>query len=986
MKKTASLLAVIILLCSFHTYAQQVKGKITDKTTGSPLRGVTISQQGGSQRVQSDADGNFALTTTGSFPITLDFSYIGFRSISLNVASADAISLTLEPVNANLTDVVVIGYGTVRKRDLTGAVVSVKGSETRKVPAGNAIEALQGKLPGVDIVRTSGSAGARPNVTVRGNRSILADNGPLYIVDGIQYSSFQDINPSDILSMEILKDASSTAIYGSRGANGVILITTKKGASGKPKIGFSMYYGVSEVAGYPKPMTGPEYADLKRQAARTTGIWNSTADDSKVFTNPADLAAVQNGVSYYWPGDIIENGSQQDYSVNVSAGSDKTKVFFAYGFFREEGLLANDYSNRHSVRLNIDQSLGTNVTVGLQSQLTYYKQNSRQDGILNQANKVIPYYTPYNDDGTLAKFPGAANQFNPLFNDEPGYYVNQFNTTRILTAAYLEWKISNAFKFRSNLGITNGSNRNGYFSDANTIERSLSSGSIARVQNTTSMDLTWENILTYAENFGKHSVGGTVLTSMIKSTEDNSSASGTGQLLRSQSFYALQNNPANLAISSGYVSSTLLSGAFRFNYAYDGKYLLTVTGRADGSSVLSDENKWQFFPSVAAAWRISDENFMKTANTLSDLKLRVSYGYAGNSAVRPYSTESKLVLVPYSWNDQQALAYALDPQTGNTNLKWELTGTFNLGLDFGLWNQRVSGNLDWYDSQTSDLLLLRSLPATSGVSRVAQNIGKTRNRGIEIGIQTVNIKKANVTWTSFVNFTKNKEEIVDLVDGQNDVANSWFIGQPVNSFYDYEKIGIWQTADSAAAATVGRKPGEIRVRDVNGDKIINSADDRVVLGSAVPKYIIGFSNDVKIGDFDFNLYIYARQGQMFVSGYNGKFEPNAIENGASVDYWTPENPTNSYPRPNANISRASMPFATTLGYADGSFVKIRNITLGYTLPGKLMDRWRINTLRVYVSARNYFTFSKIKDYDPEGAGSFERPLNKLLVAGLNLDF
>ncbi|MGL6269804.1 MAG: TonB-dependent receptor plug domain-containing protein, partial [Chitinophagaceae bacterium] len=398
MKKRAILLFSFFLLASAYLMAQEVKGRIIDKSSNSPLQGVTVSVQGSQVSTQTDAGGNFTLPLSAPYPISLTLTYVGFRNQSATVSGPDAVNIELEPVNSTLSDIVVVGYGTVKKRDLTGSVVSVKGNEVRKVASGNAMESLQGKLPGVDIVRISGSPGARTNVTVRGNRSILADNGPLYIVDGIQYNNYQDINPNDIQSMEVLKDASSTAIFGSRGANGVILITTKKGLSGKPKVSFGMFYGISEVAGYPKPMSGPQFADLKRQAFHTIGTWNSPADDSKIFTNPADLAAVQSGASYYYPGEMLGKGAQQDYTVNVAAGTDKTKVFFAYGFFREEGLLVNDYSNRHSVRLNIEQSLSNHLTVGLQSQLTYYKQNIRQDNILTQANKIIPYFSPYNAD------------------------------------------------------------------------------------------------------------------------------------------------------------------------------------------------------------------------------------------------------------------------------------------------------------------------------------------------------------------------------------------------------------------------------------------------------------------------------------------------------------------------------------------------------------------------------------------------------------
>ncbi|HEY1200907.1 MAG TPA: SusC/RagA family protein, partial [Niastella sp.] len=359
-------------------------------------------------------------------------------------------------------------------------------------------------------------------------------------------------------------------------------------------------------------------------------------------------------------------------------------------------------------------------------------------------------------------------------------------------------------------------------------------------------------------------------------------------------------------------------------------------------------------------------------------------------AVKPYSTTTSLILIPFSWNDVSMLAYGYDPQNGNRNLKWELTGTQNIGLDFGLFKNRITASVDYYDSRTRDLLLLRPLPGSSGHTKIIENVGKTRNNGIEVSLRTVNVQK-QVTWSSTITYTRNKERITDLVNGMNDVASSLFIGSPVKSFYDFRKEGIWQTADSALARSFGYKPGDIRVADVNGSKgtpdgKLDATYDRVVVGSAVPDYTLGFSNDISYKNFDLNIYVFARVGQTFVSDYANKFEPNAIENGAKANYWTPENPTNDYPRPNSNISRASLPFASTLGYKDGSFVKIRNITLGYTLPKTLSQKFHINNLRWYVSAKNYFTFAKEKDYDPEGEGSFDRPLTKLIVTGLNIEF
>jgi TonB-dependent starch-binding outer membrane protein SusC len=984
MKQVGLLIILLISLFTAMAQSKQVRGKVTDKSSGKPLPDVSIIIKGTTIGTRTDEAGNFTLPVNQSGKVDLEISLINYGTQQITTDGTAPLNIVLDREAKSLDEVVVIGYGTVKKRDVTGAVVSVKNDEIKKVASPNVMESVQGKVAGVDIVRTSGAAGANVAVTVRGTRSIIAGNGPLYIVDGIQYSNYQDINPNDIESMEVLKDASSTAIYGSRGANGVIIITTKKGNSGKPKISANAYYGVNDVAGYPVPMTGPQFAELKRQAYRTSGTWNSVADDSKIFT-PTELAAVQNGTSTYWPGMLLNKGSQQDYGVGVSSGNEKTKVYFSFDYNKEKGLLNNDYSSRYTVRLNIDQAITNTFKVGLQSQLTYYDQNLRADNILTVANKVLPYFVPYDSTNNLVKYPGSGAQLNPLLEELPGAYINKNNITRILSTAYGEWRPLKGLSIRSNLGVTNSSVRNGSFEDANTISRALSSGSISRVNNTGETNITWENILNYQKRFGSHNIGITGVTSYLSSKSDNSSASGTGQLLPSQSFYALQNNPANVVNTSSYTQSNLISGAFRFNYSYKEKYLLTVTGREDGASVLGTKNHWAFFPSVAAAWRLSDEGFMKGQSLFNDLKLRVSYGVAGNSAVSPYQTQSTLMLIPFQWNDQSQLAYGLNPQTGNPDLKWELTANENIGVDFAILKSRITGSLDYYDAKTSDLLLLRQLPPTSGVSKILQNIGKTRNNGFEIAINSTNIQSKNFRWDTRLTYTRNKERIVELVGNQSDIGNKWIIGYPVRSFYDYQKIGIWQTADSAEARSYGYKPGDIKVADLNSDKRITATDDRTVVGSAVPKYSFGFSNDFKLGSFDLNVYVFGRIGQMFTSDYANKFEPNAIENGANVNYWTPENPTNDYPRPNVNLSRAALPFATTLGYLDGSFVKIRNITLGYNLPSTFAKRLGISNLRVYVSAKNYFSFAKVKDYDPEGSGSFDRPLTKLLLTGLNID-
>lgn len=991
MKKTALLAWLLFGLLSAWAQSREIKGKVTDKATGLGLPDVTVGIKGSSRATVTDAQGNFSILAPSSAPVELEVSLVGYGTQIIAEKNESLSNIVMDKSAKSLDEVVIIGYGTVKKRDLTGSVASVKGDEVKKIAAGNIMESVQGKIAGVDIVRTSGGAGARPSVAVRGNRSLNATNSPLYVVDGVYYNNFEDINTNDIESIEVLKDASSTAIYGFRGANGVILITTKKGSSGKAKITANNYYGVSEVAGYPVPMSGQEYANLKRQAARTIGRWNSPADDPNVFTSASDLAAVNNNISTYWPGLLINKGSQQDYGIGVSSGSDKTKVYFSFDYYKEKGILNNDFSGRYTLRLNIDQTITNTFKVGLQSQLTYFDQNLRTDNILTVANKVIPYYTPYNANGTLAKYPGNGNQVNPLLEEQPGAYVNKNNITRLLSSAYAEWRPFKNFSVRSNLGITNASTRNGSFQGENTIIRALSTGSISSISNTTGLNILWENIINWQKQFGDHNVAITAISDYLSEKSDNSTASGTGQLLASQAFYALQNNPANPFIFSNYTENKLISGAFRINYNYKSKYLLTLTGREDGSSVLAQQNRWSFFPSAAVGWRILEESFMAGQNLFTDMKLRASYGVAGNAAVPPYKTQTNVMLIPFQWNDLNTLAYGLQPEIGNPQLGWELTGTKNLGLDFAIFKNRISGSFDYYDSKTKNLLQSRLLPPSAGVSRIVQNIGRTRNTGFEIALRTINIQSKDFNWSSNITYTRNKERIVELVGNQNDIANGWFIGYPVNSFYDFVKEGIWQTADSSLAKLYGYKPGDIRVKDLSGskgvpDSVLSTTYDRTVIGWAVPKYSFGFSNDFSYKRFDLNIYVYGRIGQMFVSDYANKFEPNAIENGAKVNYWTPENPTNEYPRPNSNVSRAALPFATTLGYKDGSFVKIRNITLGYNFPVTLINRLHVTSVRFYVSAKNYFRFSKVKDYDPEGAGSFERPLTRLLVTGLNVAF
>ncbi|WP_332369309.1 TonB-dependent receptor [Spirosoma telluris] len=958
-----------------------ISGTVTDeKNAGLP--GVSVVVKGTNRGSTTDATGKYKLTIPDGNGVILTFSFVGYQSQDVAVGSQTAVNVSMSPDVSALDEVVVIGYGAVRKKDLTGSVVQLKGEQLKEIPTANVLEAAQGKIAGADITRSSGQAGAKVNITIRGNRSIGGNNSPLIIVDGIQYSNLEDINSNDIETMDVLKDASSTAIYGSRGSNGVILITTKKGKTGKPDISFNAYSGISQVTMYPKAMDITGFRDFKREAWRAGGVWKSPADDAAIFTNVAEYNALQNGIWTDYQDALIHNGLQQDYQVGVRAGTDRLKSYVSIDYYNEKGILKLDELKRYTGRLNVDFTINDWMKIGLQSQLTYYNQSVRRDP-LNQANKISPLGSLYDANGNFNYIMLDGQTANPLSDEQPNVFNNTVLTTRVLTNGYLELTPVKGLMIRSTLGVNLASVRDGAYSSPKSIDRSLSGKSLATYNTSSSRSLNWENVATYQRSFGQHALTLTGIASYLSNSSDNASASGVNQLLPTQLFYSLGSATEEIKINSAYSQNTLVSFAGRLNYAFRDRYLLTVTAREDGSSKLAVGNKWTFFPSAAFAWRIIEEKFMMGVKGLSDLKVRASYGVAGNDPSGPYATQTTLTRLAFGYDEVAAPAYTFSRNVGNTALGWELSYTKNLGLDFGLFNGRVNASVDYYDTRTQDLLLDRGLPPTTGVTTVKQNIGKTRNRGIEVSLGSTNIRTSSLSWTSNVTFTKNKEEITELVTGGNDIGNGWFIGSPINVFYDYEKLGIWQTseADEAAKLSPTQLPGEIKVRDQNGDGKIDAVNDRIILGTPRPKWSGGFDNTVKFKGFDLNVFLYARIGQMINSDRSARFDQQGVGNStAGLDYWTPENPTNAYPRPNKN---GGLKYVSTLGYVDGTYARIRNITLAYNVPTKVLPK-AIRGVRLYVTGKNLVTFTKL-NYDPERGGSENFPMTKLYVFGLNVN-
>ena len=1003
---TRQLLWVLLpLLIGTAALAQDrvIKGTILDQSTGQPLSGVTVSLKGGGGTAVTDNNGVFSIRVTAAKPV-LQFTYIGYESTDYRPGAAASFNLGLKKADKSMDEVVVIGYGTVKKRDLTGAVSSVKAADIVRSPTSNPLEAIQGMVPGADITKSSGKVGSGVNIVIRGNRTINGSSSPLVIIDGLQGGTLENMNPNDIESLEFLKDASSTAIYGSQGANGVIIVTTKKGSSGKVKVNYNGYVGANGFVQYPHPRTGQSYIDLRRSAYQATGGWNSPADDKTIF-NAGELAAIAANQWVNWGDLVMQTGLRQSHSVSVAGGNEKTKVYLSAGYFGDNGMIRFNNLKQYNSLLNVEQTITPWLKAGAQVSFVYANSNTRSADPYSLSGTATPLGVPYDAAGHINVYPIAGNSglMSPLSDDRgPLIATNNNSVTQTAVNVHLDVEPIKGLTFRTQFGANFNSGRSGQYFDSSSLEEINNKYSYAAASDTSYRFYDWDNILTYNKQVGDHSFTVTGLTSYTHRTSENYAMSGTGLIYSSQLFYALSGAPNNRFIGSNYVQTDNMSYAGRINYGYKGRYLLTLTERVDGASILSTGHKWASFPSAAAAWRISDESFMEHVNPVSNLKLRFSYGVAGNSGIPAYGTQSVLGVQPMNFENTAAPAYIFNSTIGNAALSWELSKTADLGIDLGLFKNRIDLSVDLYNTNTSNILLLRTLPSSLGIANSYQNVGASRNRGIEVALNTRNIDRPGFKWLSTVTFTSNQERVTKLVNGtniydkSNPETNSLLIGHAVHSFYNYVKEGIWQTADAAKAGalvfgTTPFKPGDIKLKDINNDGKIQPDSDRVYIGSAVPKWSLGFQNTFIYKGFDLTVYALARYGQMINDKVLGRYNPAGQGNNGPgyFDYWTPFHSSNDYPAPKANSNSAIYPGYTTLQYVDGSYFKLKTATLGYTLPGSVAKKAYMQSLRAYITCNNIFVKAKsrlIKDYDPERGGDEDAPLSRQLVLGLNIGF
>ena len=1026
--------AVLFLLVPFFQLLAQngfrVSGKVSSDQ-GEALAGVTIRVRNGSATAVSGVDGSFAITVPAATSVLM-VSHVGFTAQDVPVGNKAQLTISMTAQNSSLQDVVVVGYGTQKKSDVTGAVSRITADDIQERPVQNVLQAVQGKAAGVQVTSNI-KPGELPVVRVRGNRSLGASNDPLYVVDGIPIvnalgvSSFSisDLNPNDIASMEILKDASATAIYGSRGANGVVIITTNKGKKGRATLSYNATVSLDSYKSLTDWMDGGEYIDRWRLAlingrqyqtttnadlSKPADMWypDPRLDATKMgITDPTALKSLYNGYewdvygvtpktrpptaaeqamgwpaavpvynsknirSYDWLGAAVRTGVTQNHQLSVTAGSDISRLSLSLGYYNQTGVQRDQDYKRYNVNLQGDITPTKWFTLGASLITSFSRQNYGIQGpntsntgskdLYSRASDQFPFALPRDSAGVSILNPGNnLSLYNPLIDITQS--INERRTLSALGSLFAEVKFTPWLKYRVNFGPQYRSYRAGSWTGPSATSHLTNRPNTASYATQENFSWVVENLLFVDKSFTEnHKIGITLLQSSQRSRRENASQSVNGLINPLSLWYNLSSNTTGTPASygSGFTENQLSSFMGRFNYTLFDRYLFTATGRADGSSVLAPGHKWDFFPSAAVAWKMQEENFFKDVTWLDELKLRFGYGVTGNSSVDPYTTSGPLSQNPYIFGTTAAIGF-LPQLVQNPLLRWEKTAQSNLGVDFTLMANRLSGTVEVYEQNTSDLILPKTLPAVSGYVTKYENIGKTRNRGIEITLSGVPVKAGKFTWNLDVNWTRNKEQILELLNGRQDmVANGWFIGQPLQVFRQYDNAGIWgnaakQLADQAKFNANGLRfyPGTIHVVDQNGDSKID-ANDYVIRGTPRPKWTGGITNTFTYGDWSLNAFVYLRWGQTYFGGYPnsyGGIYPNGrVEN----DVWSWTNPGGKWPMPNTgNVDN----FTSAMQYNNGSFGVVRNISVSYNLPRKLIQKAGIKSLVLNAQVLNPFIF------------------------------
>lgn len=955
----------------------KIAGILVDEK-GQAIVGVEISDKETFKGTLSNLNGRFWLEVNSDAMIT--FSHIAYKKKQIPAQNISNSTIVLFEEDIKIDEIVVLGYGTSLKKDLTGAVSSISGESIKNQSlVRDFIQALQGQIAGADIT-SNNAPGDGSSIHIRGYNSLNASNAPLIVVDDAPYSgNFTDLNPNEIEKIDILKDASSTAIYGSRGANGVVIITTKRGNDRtKLSVEYNGYYGVGKSAGNFDMMDGETYFRYKTLSGSPFDAVQQRVIAKKNYTD--------------WQQVMFSGTSQKtDHTLALNMSSSKSRSSVQLGYNKEQGIIENMTFKRISGRFTGDLDVTKTLKTGYSASIMESLRETGDASVWRNGTLLDPLTEVYDENGDMRFYNSGWNfnllHSNPIFDTKRENVDSQSKRNRMLGNAYISWSFFKNLTFRSSLtydytGIEDG----GYFSATSQNRSGASSGAFYRKP--TENSTTFTNNLNYSNKFGKHDLKIALVHDMQKYNYDMVGANGY-DLPYSGLWYNVNESQLNLMTTAGKWEWSILSFMSRLNYSFNNKYLFTFTGRADGSSKLAKGHKWGFFPSAAFAWRISEEQFLQTNDILSNLKLRLGWGVSGNTAINAYATYAKLGRFPYNFgvtSDNSAIGY-VPTEIANPELGWEHTAELNFGVDFGFFKNRLNGSVDVYQKNTFDLLMKRNLPVTSGYTEVWQNVGQTQNTGVELSLQAVLISKKDISWTTNLTFNYNKNEIVQLFNGtQDSPSNKWFIGQPIDVEWITKYVGVWQASEAAEAALYSRIPGQSKLLDANNDKVIDQDDNFIF--NRIPKITGGFSSTLKYRDFDLSIYFYTRlnYGRMLGIITIPDFG-TANWNQLNYNFWTPTNSTNEGPQP--ALTRDAYAQGSSYAYRDLSFMRLKNINMGYTLPESVAKKIKSNSFRIFVVVDNPYIWTR-SDYvgvDPENCNSplDARPLRSVAI-GVNAKF
>lgn len=984
-------LLYLLLFLSAAAFGQtrNISGTVTDAADGKTIPGATILVKGTTTGTTTDVNGKFSLKVNENAKI-LVFSFIGMKTIELPIKESNVINIQMEVENVTLDEFVVIGYGAVKKSDLTGSVASIRSDDLKKIPVNSFDQGIQGKVTGVQVTQLSSQPGGAISLRIRGGNSIMAGNEPLYVIDGVLIESAMDfswigspaqnglssINPNDIESMEILKDASATSIYGAKGANGVVLITTKRGKAGKDNITFETYFGTQRKAKDINVMDASQFAKLYDEAG-----FNADSAYVPLYPNPDSL-----GKGTDWQSKIYRNAPIQNYQVSFSGSNEKTTYALSLGYYKQGGIIYGSDFKRYSFRLNLDRKITDKLSGGSNLSCTQTISNTVPTdtpggffpGVVNTSlifNPALPVYDA-NGQYTLTDPNADAWLDNPVAVTRDVDAVDKVN--RLLGNAYLEYSIIKDLKFRTSLGVDIYHSIQDMYTPRYVYSGSFNDGQ-ARFATSDFQNYIFDNTLTYNKTWNNiHKFNMMAGFTYQNNTSRTFIDIATGFPNDILGYYGIQNATNMPTVYASFSESAVVSYLGRINYNLKDKYLFTVTGRVDGSSKFGANNRYATFPSAAVAWRASEEDFLKNVGEISNLKLRMSYGISGNDRIANYAFIRTISSSIYYFNNSFPGSGFSPDNPGNDNLKWETTAQFDLGMDISFFHGRIGATIDYYNKKTTDLLYYSNLPWGTGYNSYLNNIGKLKNTGMEFSVNTSNFVN-EFKWNSSINLSVNKNLVTDLNGSELFINNdtyklkigNWAVireGEPMGSFYGLVSDGIWQTSEAETATMYGAQPGDFKYVDKNNDGKINTEDCQII-GHALPDFTWGFGNTFSYKNFSLDIFLQGSQGNQILNSNRFELESGNGLSNASInllDRWTPENPSNIYPRANRNADYLHM---SDRYLEDGSYVRFKTITLSYDLPSQVMKALKLTKVKLYVTGQNLLTFTKYSGFDPE-VGSF----------------